>query len=157
FATDLQAALFAAGYETTTVTYDTNSPLDSFVFIVNFIDDDGGVNQPPLVPGTPPSMATVDVVTILDGGEEDTVPADYTGYAFETFADPGTSQHDASIGMTSSGSFVMVWNENARTAGGSASTTNLYFREFRESTDTVGPLVTDFLLPNTDDSTAEVR
>ncbi len=63
--------------------------------------------------------------------------------------DPGTAQYDPSIAMTSSGSFVMVWNEDAQTSTGGISNTNIYFREFQESTDTAGPLATDFLLPST--------
>ena len=53
--------------------------------------------------------------------------------------------------MTSSGSFVEVWNEAALTNNGSFTTTNLDFRTFQESTDTAGALVTDFIDPYTGD------
>ncbi len=67
----------------------------------------------------------------------------------EIYGSPGTPQYGTSIAMTSSGSFVEVWNEAALTNDGSLSTTNLYFRTFQESTDTAGPLVTDFIDPYT--------
>ena len=57
----------------------------------------------------------------------------------------GTVQTNASIGMTSSGSFVEVWTEDATGA------TNFYFRTFQESTDTAGPLVTSVINPTTGD------
>ena len=60
----------------------------------------------------------------------------------------GTAQDDASIGMTSGGSFVEVWTEQAQTSSGSTSNTNFYFRTFQETTDTAGPLVTDLVDPN---------
>ena len=56
-----------------------------------------------------------------------------------------------SIAETSSGSFVEVWNQAALTNNTSFSTTNLYFRTFQESTDTAGPLVTDFIDPYSGD------
>ena len=50
--------------------------------------------------------------------------------------------------MTSGGSFVEVWTEQAQTSSGSTSNTNFYFRTFQETTDTAGPLVTDLVDPN---------
>ncbi len=68
----------------------------------------------------------------------------------ETLGDPGTLQYDPSIAMDRSGNFVMVWNEAAQNSSGVISNTNLYYRQFQESTDTAGPLATDFLLPTGD-------
>jgi hypothetical protein len=63
-----------------------------------------------------------------------------------------TGSYGTSIAMTSSGSFVEVWNEDTSTNDGSYSNTNLEFRTFQESTDTAGPLVTNFVDPYTGDS-----
>ena len=59
----------------------------------------------------------------------------------------GSPQYGASIAETSSGSFVEVWNDAALTNDATWTATNLYFRTFQESTDTAGPLVTDFIDP----------
>jgi hypothetical protein len=66
----------------------------------------------------------------------------------------GTEQTNASIGMTSGGSFVEVWTEYGQTAAEqmdstSGYTTNFYFRTFQESTDTAGPLVSSVINPST--------
>ena len=51
--------------------------------------------------------------------------------------------------------FREVWNEYARPTAGYD--TNLYFRTFQESTDTAGPLVTDFLLPTDGDADSRLN
>ena len=80
---------------------------------------------------------------------DEEIDAALPGFAVETYSNSGTLQWNPSIAMTSAGSFVMVWNEQSD--GG----TNMYFRTFKESTDTAGPLATDFLLPTNGD--ADVR
>ncbi len=75
-----------------------------------------------------------------------------------TAPDPGTVQEYSSIAMQPSGNFVVVWTQSDRYSNGSASFTDLnrnqsellgtsiHYRTYTESTDTAGPLATDFIL-----------
>ena len=94
-----------------------------------------------------PGLAGTRTVTLAGAGSSSTPTAlcEYFGFS-------GTMQYNTSIAMTSSGDFVMVWNEAALTNNGAYTNNNLYFRTFDEGTDTAGPLVTDFILPAADDA-----
>ncbi len=65
----------------------------------------------------------------------------------ETAASAGTSQHDASIAMTPSGSYVIAWTQDTTDSMGNPSNQNLYFRQFSESTVNAGPQVAELDVP----------
>ncbi|MCC6124849.1 MAG: hypothetical protein IT426_07805 [Pirellulales bacterium] len=72
------------------------------------------------------------------------------GYA-EYGPNPGTDQSAASIGMQPNGSLAVSWTQtNVRGDGQPLGGNSVYMRTFVESTDTAGPLATDFIL---DDNT----
>jgi hypothetical protein len=91
----------------------------------------------------------------VDGADNvDSVPLTLTTI---TEGSAGTEQHDASVAMTPSGSFVVAWSQNdvyssslnsvPNTPGGvGAAGTTIQFRTLKESSDTAGPEVTDYLL-----------
>ena len=63
-------------------------------------------------------------------------------------AEDGLVQTQPSAGMTPDGSFVVAWTQYEEYTNGAYSNTNIYFREYKETTDHAGPRVTDFLLPS---------
>ncbi|MBN1911068.1 MAG: trypsin-like serine protease [Pirellulales bacterium] len=65
-------------------------------------------------------------------------------YEYET-GDPGTIQDGVSAGIEPDGDYVIAWTQWERTVDGTETNSNIYFREFNEGTDTVGPRLTDFL------------
>ena len=138
----LQTALAGlVGSSAVTVTAMQGSSTD---FLVNF-----AVAEPTLMPGPPTganltAMKTLPTVVSAPSSPASHVVQELAGYA-------GTEQTDTSIAMTSSGSFVETWMEQPQTTAGYYSNPNIYFRTFQESTDTAGPLVTDFIDPTTGD------
>ena len=85
----------------------------------------------------------------------------FTSMAVERYGSIGASQVNAHSAATSNGDVVVVWsmqsNSNAQTRndvypsiGNSldSSYTHIYFRSFSESTDTAGPIVTNFSTPD---------
>ena len=75
----------------------------------------------------------------------------------EIAGDPGTMKTQESMAITRQGSLVAAWMQYDRytdtdplfsgPSGFPIGTSNIYFREYQENTDTAGPLVTDFILP----------
>jgi hypothetical protein len=129
----------------TTVTYEAGS--SPYKFDVVF-----PTPQPQIVfLEVPPTQSTQQSLAPIPTVSTANAPAPTPESVCETYGDPGTPQYGTSIAMTSSGSFVEVWNEDALTNDGSYSNTNFEFRTFQENTDTAGPLVTDFIDPYTGD------
>ena len=161
FATGLQKGLqVVAGYKGTTVTYDaaqSDITLGTFVYTVDFAGASADTAEPLLtyVPyGTLSALytseygVTVDIVETKKGAASTGQTAVATPDAScEIYGWMGTYQYNTSIAMTSSGSFVEVWNEQAVTNTGYYTNTNLYFRTFQENTDTAGPQVADWFAP----------
>ena len=82
-----------------------------------------------------------------------TVPAPDPQFPVETYGTAGTSQNNASIAMTPSGNYVMVWTQDTTDSTGYySSNQNIYYRTFNESTDTAGPQVASWAAP---DSTSD--
>ncbi|MGW8256409.1 MAG: hypothetical protein ACWGMZ_02875, partial [Thermoguttaceae bacterium] len=88
---------------------------------------------------------------------ESDIAALYPQIIYETMPDTGTPQANSSIAVQPDGSFVEVFTQYDRYSYGTTFFTpyggtgmtgyeTIYFREFNESTDTAGPLLTDFLL-----------
>jgi hypothetical protein len=102
---------------------------------------------------------------IADDGNKLALPGGQPGSAYlsivaETFGNHGTSVQDptddglaitptAGIGMQPNGSFTVAWTQtDLMSDRQTAISNNIYIRTFNESTDTAGPLATDFLLPD---------
>jgi len=66
-------------------------------------------------------------------------------YAF-TMGEVGLEQTDSSAAMQPDGDFVVVWTQTEAASNLYSTNTNIYFREFNESTDTAGPRMTDMML-----------
>ena len=83
------------------------------------------------------------------GTQTTTVNANIPEVATETVASSGTTQEDAALAVTPSGNFVVAWTQdNAYSNGTWTGDNNIYFRTYQESTDTAGPLATDFIEAN---------
>ena len=67
----------------------------------------------------------------------------------ETFCmgNPGTTQANASIGMTPEGDYAIAYTEYNLDATGALVASNIYYRYYDESTDTAGPTVTSVETP----------
>ena len=63
-------------------------------------------------------------------------------------ADEGTTQTEASLGVTPEGSFVIAWTQRERSTGGTNSNSTIRYRQFLETLDTAGPIVSDVLAPD---------
>ena len=118
------------------VTYDGAGNPQQYVYEVTF---QGEAHDTSLSINPPPGNATWNQLQISQGGQ--TVPAPNPVFTSETNGTEGTSQHDASIAMTPSGSYVMVWTQDTTDSAGDFSNQNIYYRTFTESTDTAGPQV----------------
>ncbi|NLE36993.1 MAG: S1 family peptidase, partial [Pirellulaceae bacterium] len=70
-------------------------------------------------------------------------PPQVTQYAY---GNDGQYQGEASAAMQPNGNFVVAWTAWEEMTDGIPGATNIYFREFNETVDNVGPRVTDFLL-----------
>ena len=68
--------------------------------------------------------------------------------AYVVSGDEGVTQADASMGIQPDGNFTTAWTQYEEDAWGSYVNSNVYVREMVQDTDTAGPTVTDFLLPN---------
>lgn len=64
------------------------------------------------------------------------------------YGDPGISQVNSSMAVQPDGSFVIAWTQQEEFTDGLPSNSSIRYRRFEETTDTAGPLVTDFLLPD---------
>jgi len=118
-----------------------------------------GVDQPPLATGAPPAstatpppntpaLPSVTSSEVVKGGTttaDSVAPFTFT----ETIGDPGSVRHDVSIGMTPGGSFVTVWTQDDRFSSAGTAGQSIYFRQFQESTDTAGPIVTGLVVNGT--------
>ncbi|MDY0168654.1 MAG: trypsin-like serine protease, partial [Thermoguttaceae bacterium] len=154
-ADSIRRELLLLGFEGVRVTVESHSR-DYYEFRVHFAGESGGEEQEritgvPFVgerPFPPPLNATIFARFLQVGGEyaisplEDEFPHP-VGY---TYADPGTEQAEVSIGIQPEGDYVLAWTQVDRYTDGSGAGTSLHFRTFNESTDTAGPMVTDFLL-----------
>ena len=60
----------------------------------------------------------------------------------------GAAETVASIAMEPNGSYVAVWTEDAQYTAGGTSNEDIEFRQFNESVDSVGPLVSGYLDPS---------
>ncbi len=123
-----------------------------------FFTMDFGIDTPPIAQGVGATVTGGSLNTVLTGlqlpnslaligsnplGE----PLD-PQFGTETGANPGTSQHDASIGMTPDGDYVIAWTQDTLDSTLSGVTNqNIYFRQFNESTDTHGPKVAGLDVP----------
>ncbi|MDZ7616183.1 MAG: hypothetical protein U1E05_04215, partial [Patescibacteria group bacterium] len=121
-------------------------------FRVWFAGDSGETNHPGIqgapfvVPEESPSTAlngTISSFTEQDGGRYQVAPPDLFQH---TAGFAGTPQYNASIGMTPDGSFVVAWTQTNLYNNGLSAGNSIHFRTFTESTDTAGPMATDFLL-----------
>ena len=75
-------------------------------------------------------------------------PASLGGPLLEVEGNYGNPDIYPSIAMTSSGNFVMVWNQETYSTDNANLTYSLQYRTFQESTTTVGPLVTNWYEPS---------
>ena len=112
-----------------------------YTYLVTFSAPQSQIAVATASPAYSPLLAPLPSVKMLG------LPAAFPLTDCQTYGDNGTDQYNASMAMGDGGNFVMVWNQDAQYNDGAVATTNLYFRTFQESTDTAGPLVTDFLLP----------
>ncbi len=97
----------------------------------------------------------------FQGDSGNPIPAG-VGLATERPGDPGTVHSNSSIAMEPDGDYVAVWNDNTRLQDvpifsegffslvQSVAAPSLNFQRFDESTDTAGPELTEFMLPNGD-------
>ncbi|MHB1033894.1 MAG: trypsin-like serine protease [Pirellulales bacterium] len=88
----------------------------------------------------PPGTMLLLQPPLADGS---TPPAIPPFIEMETAALGGTIQSYGSIGMEPDGDYTVVWSEYY----GTPLDTDIYVRRYDESTDTAGPLVTEFALP----------
>lgn len=65
-----------------------------------------------------------------------------------TAADEGTTQTQASLGVTPEGSFVIAWTQWERATDGTITNSTIRYRQFLETLDTAGPIVSDVLAPD---------
>ncbi len=63
-------------------------------------------------------------------------------------ADVGTLQTEASLGATPDGSFVVAWTQWEQATDGSITNSTIRYRQFRETLDTAGPIVSDVIAPD---------
>ncbi len=71
-------------------------------------------------------------------------PIVFSGYMGEQ----GREQAAPGLAMEPDGSFVSTWTQLEQSTSGGFTNSNIFYRRFIESTDTAGPMVTDFLLPS---------
>lgn len=104
-------------------------------------------NVPPLGTATniqSPWAATIATNTAVNGAINGQPPVGTAPIVtMQLPGNPGTAQFNVSTAMEPDGDFVSAWTENDANGTGT-----LYYRRFEEDTDTVGPQVTDFLLPD---------
>ena len=125
-----------------------------YQFIIDYADDSGGEDQPPLqgqASGTiddvpPPLSATIAAFTTEQGGPSGDAPPPFIEQF--TMGSEGTWQTEVSIGMQPDGDFVMVWTQMDMYTDEMLANNTVYFREFNEETDTAGPLVTGLVAPD---------
>ncbi|NMC19448.1 MAG: hypothetical protein GYA33_03415 [Thermogutta sp.] len=63
-------------------------------------------------------------------------------------ADEGTTQTAASLGVTPDGSFVVAWTQWERATDGTITNSTIRYRQFLETLDTAGPIVSDIYAPD---------
>ena len=168
--------LEGAGADDVDVVYLGPDASGSERYEVTFGGDDAGEDQPDITQASAQNHAMPDdpIFTGNIWSTEDVKgmipPAPPPWIPLFTAGDVGTLQTAASIGMQPDGDFVMVWMQyerhfykvDARISGlpgqgqsgcimlPESPNVNIYYRQFNESTDTAGPMVTDFLLPDGD-------
>ena len=138
--TELEAVLGVTGI---TVSVLPGGP--PYQFQVTYGGAAAGVNQPE--PRQIPPQTTIDVypgvlapTTTQTGSASSSPPPDIFVH---TYADTGTRQTGASIGMERDGDFTIVWTQHDRYTSGGTSNQTIFYRRFNDDKDTAGPIVTD--------------
>ncbi|GAB6165288.1 hypothetical protein JCM19992_12880 [Thermostilla marina] len=108
-------------------------PFGSYVFEVTFQGEvhDTGLTMFPI--GT------------ARAGGADVAPPDVVLFEAGT---EGTPQTEPSLGVMPDGSFVVAWTQWEQSTDGTYTNKSIYYREFKESVDTAGPIVTDLVAPD---------
>ncbi len=130
-------------------------------FEVIFGGTAGNQNQPAIVGATADDNPNYLGTELYRGniGSSDTatgaqrggsIAVDSPTWVYHTFASSGETQSQASTGMEPDGDFVVAWTQTELNLNGIPVTSNIYYRQSNENTDTAGPLTTDFLLPDGD-------
>jgi len=144
--------IVAAGYAGTTCIY-----LGGNQFEVTFGGASAGTNQPPIIQATAddnanytPADLYIGTISSVEDTQGSTPPAIWPNVSGWTVGDGGTTQTEASIGMEPDGDYVIAWSQYDEYTTGGWANVSIHYRRFDESTDTAGPLATDFLLPSGD-------
>ncbi|MGQ9575477.1 MAG: hypothetical protein ACUVUC_09175 [Thermoguttaceae bacterium] len=121
-------------------------------FQVVFAGASGGVDQPAIGYAAP--QATTNVldaliysVTVTQGGQQ---TAPFPRLLHYSYGDVGTIQTNSSAAIQPDGEFVSAWMQyeeytGMTPQGETVARTNLYYRQFTETTDTAGPMVTNVI------------
>jgi len=148
---DLQGAIDGLGYPGVTVDYQ-----GGYDFEVTFGGGSSGQDVPPIQMAVPQYLpiegepdltyvgnigSTEDVKGGIPEAAEPDVYAMAAGYE-------GTRQARPTIGMEPDGDFAVAWTQFDEYTTTMLASNNIYARTFNEQTDTAGPLVTDFILPD---------
>ena len=117
-----------------------------YTYTITFGDTEKGIAISPADPAYSPLLTPLPAVAVLG------TPIVFPLLDCETYGETGTEQYATSIGMERQRQFRDGLEQATQNRAGIITNTNLYFRTFQESTDTAGPLVTDFLLPTGGDT-----
>ncbi|RMF88340.1 MAG: hypothetical protein D6741_19360, partial [Planctomycetota bacterium] len=109
------------------------NPLNAYVFEVTFQGETHDVD------------ITMAPVGTARAGGADVAPPDVVMFE-RGFS--GTPQTEPSLGVTPDGSFVVSWTQWEQGTDGSYTNKSIYYREFEETVDTAGPIVTDLVAPD---------